>query len=52
MLHHDYADAVLSGMPKMFINIMQNMQNRAARITIGKMKIRNNSATGIRRSLH
>ena len=28
------------------------MQNQTARITIGKTKIGNNSATGMRRSLH
>ena len=50
--HLDYANAILSGIPKRLIKIMQCMQNPAARITIGKTKIRNDSATEIRRSLH
>ena len=52
MSHLDYANAILSGIPKMLINIMQCTQNWAARITIGKTKIGNDSATEIRSSLH
>ena len=52
MSHLHYANAMLSGIPKTLINIMQNMQNQAARITIGKIKMGNNSATEMRRSLH
>ena len=52
MSHLDYANTMLSGIPKTLITIMQCMQNRAARITTGKTKIRNDSATEIRRSLH
>ena len=52
MSHLAYANAILSGIPKTLINIMQCTQNQAARITIGKTKIRNDSATEIRRSLH
>ena len=51
MLHLHSANAMLSGIPKILINIMQNMQNRATRITIGKTKIGYNSTTEIR-SLH
>ena len=51
MSHLDYASAMLLGMPKTLINIMQCTQNWAARITIGKTKIGNDSATEIR-SLH
>ena len=50
--HLDYANAMLSGIPKTLIKIMQCMQNQAARITIGKTKMRNDSATEVRRSLH
>ena len=52
MSHLDYTNAMLSGIPKTLIKIMQCTQNQAARITIGKTKIRNDSATEIRRSLH
>ena len=52
MSYLDYANAMLSGIPKTLINIMQCTQNQAARITIGKAKIRHDSATEIRRSLH
>ena len=52
MSHLDYTNAMLSGIPKTLIKIMQYMQNQAARITIGKTKIRNDSATEIRISLH
>ena len=49
----DYANAILSGIPKTLINIMQCTQNQAPRITIyAKTKIRNDSATEIRRSQH
>ena len=52
MSHLNYANAMLSGLSKMPINIMQCTQNQAARITIGKTKIRNDSATETRKSLH
>ena len=52
MSHLDYANAMLSEIPKTLIKIMQCTQNRAARITLGKARIRNDSATEIRRSLH
>ena len=35
----NYASAIVSGIPKTLINIIWNMQNWAARITIGKTKI-------------
>ena len=43
---------MLSGLPKSLIRIMQCTQNGAARITTGKAKIKNDSVTEIRRSLH
>ena len=43
MLHPDYANVMLSGIPKTLINIMQSMQNWEARITIGKTETGNNS---------
>ena len=52
MSYFNYANAMLSGIPKACINIMQNMQNWAARITIGKQKNRSKNVTEIRWSLH
>ena len=43
MSHQDYANAMLSGIPKTLIQIVQCTQNQAARITLGKTKIRNDS---------
>ena len=40
MSHLDYANTMLSGLPKSLIKIMQCTQNRAARITAGKAKIK------------
>ena len=51
MSHLYYANAMLLGLPKSLIKIMQCMQNQAARITAGKAKIKNDSMTEIR-SLH
>ena len=51
MSYLNYANAMPSGIPKTLINMVQNMQNWAAKITIGKTKTRNNSITEIRRSL-
>ena len=50
--HLDYANAMFLGLPKSLIKIMQCTQSRAARITTGKAKIKNDSVTEIRRSLH
>ena len=52
MSHLDYVNAMLSGIPKTLMKIMQGTQNRAARITIGKSRITNDSPTEIRRSHH
>ena len=39
MSHLDYANAMLSGIPKTLIKIMQCTQNQAARIPIGKTDV-------------
>ena len=38
LLHLDYANSLLGGLPKSSINIMQMVQNMATKITLGKCK--------------
>ena len=50
LLHLDYANSLLTGLPARRIKIMQNIQNLAAKVTLGKQK--SDSSTECLKTLH